>query len=78
MSSLQLARYLDGEVPDTCLKVRLNVPREANPTAKQISVTLAWVLRSISLARSIRRLCRYLWGVSAEGDSESPHEVSRR
>jgi hypothetical protein len=39
------------------VNVRLNVPRLAKPTSKQISVTL----RSVSLSRNIARSTRRRW-----------------
>src|SRR5579875_1626880 len=57
-------RYTDGGSPMISRKVRLNVPRLAKPTSKQISVTGRWVSRSSSIARSTRGRCRYLCGVS--------------
>jgi hypothetical protein len=51
-------RYVVGGSPTMPVNVRLNVPRLAKPTSKQISVTLRSVSLSRNIARSTRRRCR--------------------
>ena len=52
------ARNSVGEHPTTLLKVRLKVPRLANPTSHATSVTGRSVWRSSVIARSTRRRWR--------------------
>src|SRR5262245_24768094 len=57
------ARYCDGVSPTISVKRELNEPSDVQPTAKHVSVTdMPW--RRSDLARSIRRVMRYAYGVS--------------
>src|SRR4029079_10303212 len=57
------ARYCDGVSPTISVKRELNEPSDVQPTAKQVSVTdMPW--RRWNLARSMRRVIRYEYGVS--------------
>jgi hypothetical protein len=58
------SRYLLGDRPTSWRKRALNEPRLAKPTRKQISVTERFAVRRRVFARSIRRLVRYVRGVS--------------
>ena len=53
----------DGLTPTSSRKVELNEPRLVKPTRWQISVTVKFVARSRSWARSMRRCRRYCAGV---------------
>ncbi len=55
--------YCDGDTPTMLRNVELNEPSDTHPTAKQTSVTVA-PCRSIIMARSIRRVIKYVYGVS--------------
>lgn len=59
-----VVRYADGDWPTRRRNSALNEPRLANPTTKQISVTLRFAVRSRVFARSTRRRVRYARGVS--------------
>jgi hypothetical protein len=58
------SRYSLGDRPTSTRKRALNEPRLAKPTRKQTSVTERFALRRSVFARSIRRLVRYVRGVS--------------
>jgi hypothetical protein len=58
------SRYPLGDRPTSWRKRALNEPRLAKPTRKQISVTERFAVRRRVFARSIRRLVRYVRGVS--------------
>jgi hypothetical protein len=51
-------RYVLGGTPTSSVKRVLKVPSDAQPTAKQTSVTLRSPRRSSAIARSIRRVIR--------------------
>src|SRR3954465_1867398 len=57
------ARYCDGVSPTISVKRELNDPRDVQPTATQVSVTDIPCRRK-ALARSMRRVMRYEYGVS--------------
>jgi hypothetical protein len=57
------ARYCDGVRPVTSLKRALKLPRDVQTTATQASVTDQPRRRRV-WARSIRRVIRYVYGVS--------------
>ncbi len=57
-SVVRAARKCDGEQPTMSANVRLNVPRLAKPTARQMSVTGVSVARNRYIARSMRRRWR--------------------
>lgn len=56
-------RYCDGVSPTISVKRELNDPSDVHPTAMHASVTDI-PLRSRALARSMRRVIRYEYGVS--------------
>src|SRR5215469_9070970 len=56
--------YAEGDRPTISPNRRLNVPRLANPTAMQTSVTVKFADLSSSQARSTLRRLRYRPGVS--------------
>jgi len=58
------SRYPLGDRPTSFRNRALNEPRLAKPTRKQISVTERFAVRRRVFARSIRRLVRYVRGVS--------------
>jgi hypothetical protein len=51
-------RYARGDIPTSSVKRVLKVPSDAQPTAKQTSVTLRSPRRSSAIARSMRRVIR--------------------
>src|SRR3954447_23497548 len=66
MASLWLwsrARYCEGVSPMISVNRELNEPSDVQPTAKHVSVTDI-PRRSSALARSMRRVIRYEYGVS--------------
>src|SRR3954447_10637027 len=63
-SPRDLRRYSVGVPPTMPLNLELNEPKLRKPTSSEISVTERSVSRSRCLARSIRRVSTYWWGVS--------------
>lgn len=58
------ARYALGVSPTSSVNRELKEPSEVQPTSMQTSVTVRSPRRSSALARSIRRVMRWLYGVS--------------
>lgn len=63
-TSAPCARYTLGGTPTSSEKRVLKVPSEPQPTVKHTSVTLMSVVRSSVIARSVRLVMRYWYGVS--------------